>query len=405
MIRSGAIRIRVQLAADCEGRQQAFVRASSNGQVRVPESTIVFNHGEAEIDLPVVGISNAAVQTLDESWTWECRIPGADYTQIEVAYAGAVYDQYPVRLYFTAARSISACPRESFYHVACITGSATNAIEAERNVWTSFTRFQRGQVLTNAKGQRLGFWRDNKPGPHQPHYITRDARDLVTHTDSSCRGWAELLHEAFAIHGIESAVRAVRPKPSAVLPRLGLPTFQIPNEAGIRSVVRTVGILVKPFKWKPQQELSPFPFAPEECEINAGGFKWKIDNPVDTGATDWPEPDVTDLLRLGHASTQEGNRIGGMFGNHAVVLVQRDNRQSWYDPSFGFGPHESLLDYENTLLGRGEENHGGLFAIIGWKREMRVNPQTGATEEHNAGLLLGAAPPPPGAMLEAVDPG
>jgi hypothetical protein len=68
------------------------------------------------------------------------------------------------------------------------------------------------------------------------------------------------------------------------------------------------------------------------------------------------------------------------------------------------GPHTSLLEYENDLLGRGEENPGGLFSIIGWKRQMNHNPVTGQMEEISEGLLLGAAPAPPGPMLEALDP-
>jgi hypothetical protein len=169
--------------------------------------------------------------------------------------------------------------------------------------------------------------------------------------------------------------------------------------------MRTIGILAKPFKWKPQNELKPVPFTREEAEVNTARFLWKVDNPVDPAAFDWPEVDAIDLFRPGHTSPEEGQCVHGMFGNHAVVLVKHaDGAEAWYDPSFGLGPHRSLLDYENDLLGRGEEYPGGLFAIVGWKRELRTNPTTGVTEEHNAGLLLGAAPPPPGPVLEAVDP-
>ena len=56
-------------------------------------------------------------------------------------------------------------------------------------------------------------------------------------------------------------------------------------------------------------------------------------------------------------------------------------------------------------LGRGEENSGGLFAIVGWKRELVTDAATGKTEERSGGLLLGAAPPPPTPVLEACDPG
>jgi hypothetical protein len=169
--------------------------------------------------------------------------------------------------------------------------------------------------------------------------------------------------------------------------------------------MRTIGMLVKPFKWKPQAELASFPFTRDEAEFNAAKFLWKIDNPVDPGAFNWPAPDVEDGLRPGHTSPEERDQCRGMFGNHAVVLVKNaDGTESWYDPSFGFGPHRSLIDYENDLLGRGEADHGGLFAIIGWKKEHRTNPATGQVEEVNGGLLLGAAPPPPGPVLEACDP-
>ena len=98
-------------------------------------------------------------------------------------------------------------------------------------------------------------------------------------------------------------------------------------------------------------------------------------------------------MRPGHTAPGESETVRGIFGNHAVVLAKRpDGGEAWYDPSFGLGPHNSLLDYENDLLGRGEENPGGLFAIIGYKRQMNHNPVTGETQESSDGLLLGAAP-------------
>jgi len=262
-----------------------------------------------------------------------------------------------------------------------------------------------GRFVTNARGQRLGFWRDRKPGVGQGDVISRNADDLIRCTDSSCRGWAELLREALAIHGISAIVRAVQPKLSLVHPRLGLPMFLVPDGRGGQTVTRTVGILVKPFRWKPAAEISAFPFSAEQAVVNPGQFLWKIDNPVDPFTATWPQPDAEDLLRPGHTAPDEGVTVRGVFGNHAVVLVQRSaGAIAWYDPSFGLGPHNSLLEYENDLLGRGEENPGGLFAIIGWKRQLNHNPVTGQMEEFSDGLLLGAAPAPPGPLLEALDP-
>lgn len=404
VISAQSIRVRAGFTAAWENGR-AFVRAFAGGQERVRETAVTFTDGSAEADLPVVGISTAVVGVVQENWTWECRVEGGDFHAIEFAWAGVVIETVPVRIYLTAGRTLSQCSRESFLHVATTLPGAKDARHAERDVWRHFTAFRRGKFLTNARGQRLGFWRECKPGVGQAEFISRNAQDLVQSTDSSCRGWAELFREALAAHGISASVRAVRPRLSAVHPRLGLPTFLIPDGAGGKALTRTIGILVKPFKWKPQNALSPIHFARDDAELNAGRFLWKVDNPVDPLAYNWPDPDAIDLLRPGHTSPQEGHRVHGMFGNHAVVLVKRsDGAEAWYDPSFGFGPHASLLDYENDLLGRGEENHGGLFAIVGWKREERKNPVTGVIEEHNAGLLLGAAPPPPGPMLEAVDP-
>jgi hypothetical protein len=369
------------------------------------ESSVDFRGGQAVVDLPLVGISTHIVQTVDELWTWECRLEGSDFAPIEAHYGGSAIDAFPIRLYFTAGRPINALPRESFYHVACAVSGATNPMQAQRDVWAHFTAFRMGRFVTNARGQRLGFWRDRKPGVGQQDVISRNADDLVRCTDSSCRGWAELLREALAVHGIEARVRAVQPKLSLVHPRLGLPIFNIPDGRGGRAVTRTVGILVKPFRWKPAQEISPFPFKGEQAVVNPGRFLWKIDNPVDPYTARWPQADAEDLLRAGHTAPGEGETVRGVFGNHAVVLVQHPGGgQAWYDPSFGLGPHNSLLEYENDLLGRGEENPGGLFAIIGWKRQTNHNPVTGQMDEFNEGLLLGAAPAPPGPLLEALDP-
>jgi len=400
-----SIHVRAELATDVDGRVRAFVRAFAGGQERVGEYAVTFDNGLASIDLPVTGISAAMVGTLDESWRWECRLEGGDFVPIGYPFGEDTIDEFPVRLYFTAGRTISACPRESFYQVACAVPGARDQQQVERDIWRHFTAFHRGRFVCNANGRRLGFWRESKPGMDNAAFIARDARDLVMHADSSCRGWAELFREALAAHGIASTVRAVRPKLSAVHPRLGLPSFLAPDGRGGNMVLRTIGILVKPFKWTPQNQLAPFPFTREQAEFNVARFQWKIENPADPAAFDWPQADVQDMMRPGHTSTDERDTVGGMFGNHAVVLVKHaDGSEAWYDPSFGFGPHASLLSYENEMLGRGEVNHGGLFAIVGWKRERRLNPATGQVEDVNAGLLLGAAPPPPGPVLEAVDP-
>jgi hypothetical protein len=404
-IGSGKIQIRARLAIDIDSACRGFVRAWAGKQLRVVETAVDFRDGQAEVDLPVTGIPTHTVQTVDELWTWECRVEGSDYSPIEIRYGGSTIDAFPIRLYFTAGVPINALPRESFYHVACAAAGATNPMQAERDVWAHFTAFRMGRFVTNARGQRLGFWRDRKPGVGQADVISRTADDLIRLTDSSCRGWAELFREALAIHGISSIVRAVQPKLSLVHPRLGLPMFLVPDGRGGNTVTRTVGILVKPFRWKPAEEISPFPFSAEQAVVNPGRFLWKIDNPVDPFTAHWPQPDAEDLLRSGHTAPDEGDSVRGVFGNHAVVLVQRPGGvMAWYDPSFGLGPHNSLLDYENDLLGRGEENPGGLFAIIGWKRQVNHNPVTGQMQESSDGLLLGAAPAPPGPVLEALDP-
>jgi len=405
VIGMGAIHICARLAIDQTANCRGFVRARCGQQLRVAESLVDFQAGQAQVDLPLVGISTHVVQTIDELWTWECRLEGSDFAPIEVRYGGSVIDTFPIRLYFTASRPINAVPRESFYHVACAVSGATNPMQTQRDVWAHFTAFRMGRFVTNARGQRLGFWRDRKPGVGQQDVITRNADDLIRYTDSSCRGWAELLREALAVHGIDSRVRAVQPKLSLVHPRLGLPMFHVPDGRGGRTLTRTVGILVKPFRWKPAEEISPFPFTSEQAVVNPGRFLWKIENPVDPFTARWPQPDAEDLLRGGHTAPGEGETVRGIFGNHAVVLVQHPGGgQAWYDPSFGMGPHSSLLEYENDLLGRGEENPGGLFSIVGWKRQLNHNPVTGQIEEFCEGLLLGAAPAPPGPVLEALDP-
>jgi hypothetical protein len=272
VIGMGAIHIRARLAIDQAANCRGFVRARCGQQLRVAESSVDFQAGQAEVDLPLVGISTHVVQTIDELWTWECRLEGSDFAPIEVRYGGSVIDAFPIRLYFTASRPINVVPRESFYHVACAVSGATNPMQAERDVWAHFTAFRMGRFVTNARGQRLGFWRDRKPGVGQQDVITRNADDLIRCTDSSCRGWAELLREALAVHGINARVRAVQPKLSLVHPRLGLPMFHVPDGRGGRTLTRTVGILVKPFRWKPAEKLSPFPFTGEQAVVNPGAI-------------------------------------------------------------------------------------------------------------------------------------
>ncbi len=399
-IGSRPIRVRSEWVSDSPRQARVFVRASAGKMTRVREQAVQFVGGRAIIDLPVLGLATQVVGTLDEEWLWEVRAQGEPFTPVQHSNFLKANGLVPVRLYFVAGKPVRSARHESYYHVACAIPGAATAVEAERTVWAHFTGHRQGRPVVNARGQRLGFWRDRSVGHGNNDYIGRKAFELVTETDGSCRSWAELFREALAVHGIDSVIRVVRPRASAVHPKLGLPTFNVPTVGGGSSIIRTVGVLVKPFKWKPAGERSPFRFDRTQYVVNNARFAWKLNNVVDPDAIRWPDADLHDMTRSSHDSRE----ARGLFGNHAVVVVQRDGQEFWYDPSFGFGPHPSLLEYENELFGRGEENPGGLFSIVGWKKETHVNPVTGLTEERNGGILLGAAPAPAGPILEAVDP-
>ena len=145
-IGSSVIRIRIRLAIDFDGSCRGFVRARAGQQARVPETTIDFTDGQAEVDLPLIGISTHTVQTVDELWTWECRLEGSDFEPISIHYAGSMIDAFPIRLYFTAGRPINALPRESFYHVACAASGATNPMQAQRAMSGAFHSVSYGAI-------------------------------------------------------------------------------------------------------------------------------------------------------------------------------------------------------------------------------------------------------------------
>ncbi len=149
--------------------------------------------------------------------------------------------------------------------------------------------------------------------------------------------------------------------------------------------LRGAGLLVKGFVWG-EPTIGDGPSDQEGDVVAPGAFRWKLNMRRDERCAIWNRPDVARLVGTGHMGRRDG-----MFSEHAVVAVQRDGRDIVYDPTFGLGPHESLAAYQRDLMGDGQEDAGGVCAIVGYRPVMAKDPATGRmVPVAIKGLLIGA---------------
>ena len=363
--------------------RSCILRAHCKGIERVAPQHVSFNAaGEAEVELTAV-FPRHRIGTMDEEWTWEFRVIEALNDSLpKYESLGTV----PVRLYITVAPPINAHPRESFFHLAC--ADSADRCTIEQSIWRRITGFRSAQPVTNARHEQLTFWREFSPGHSSDAYIRRDAQALVTETDSSCLGWADLFAEALAIHGIRSTVAGVKVDQASIVERFRVPTFDLPDGRGNLKTCSEVGLLIKPFHW--QFANSDCPPPEDGWSLNAGDFNHSIHHPAPYCSPTWRREEA---VPLGTLCPSVSGTLPGFFANHAIVIIADENGSRIYDPAFAFGPHETLESYENELLGRGQPNSGGLFAVVGWQLDPTANPP------RVRNTILGAMPVPPYPIL------
>lgn len=380
---SAGAHLRLSLHRTSGEARSCILRAHCNGIERVAPQHVSFNvAGEAELELNAL-FPRHRIGTIDEDWTWEFRVIEALNDSLpEYESLGTV----PVRLYITASAPVNAQPRESFYHLAC--SAPADRCTIEQAIWRRITGFQYGHSATNARHEPLTFWREFSPGRSTDAYIRRDAQALITATDSSCLGWADLFAEALAIHGIHSTVAGVKVDQASIAQRFRVPSFDIPDGRGNLQTVSEVGLLVKPFHW---QFANADGTPPDDgWNLDAGDFAHSIHHPAPHCSPAWR---AEEAAPLGTPCPSESGTLPGFFANHAIVIVADENGSRIYDPAFAFGPHDSLESYEDELLGRGQPDSGGLFAVVGWQLDPTANPP------RVRNTILGAMPVPPGPIL------
>jgi hypothetical protein len=399
-----SIRLRLALRCQPSPGQRLRIRARAGHTIRVPESLIpVRADGSALAHLDVIDLPSWQVGCVNELWTWEYRLSDpAAWLPVQFQKADSASSSVPVRIYFTAAVPTSLLPRQSFYHIACAIPGATYGREAQAGVWRHISNFHAGLGVTNARGQRLAYWGQVQPMQAALPYINRDAHGLIRAGDSSCLGWADLLRQCFAIHGIHSAVRVIIPQ---LDPASGLrvPSFTVPTASGPEQV-SGVAIVARSNRWSSRPGLSPGQGQCPGDVIDTGGFNWRYNLESNPSFIGWPQSDVEELGRSSHNLPPGATMPLGAFLNHAVVRVKGSEGELWYDPSYGLGPFASLADYEDALLGRETQTPGGFYAVVGYRLWSRTNPATGQAEPILAGLFAGAAPAPPGRHFRDVDP-
>jgi hypothetical protein len=396
------IHARIWLTSDSKAAgQSGFIRAKCRNEIRIPETAVHFaDDGTADAELSVRGIPADRVRTVQEEWTWEYR-PNRWFSDYQ-SNGGSVRDaRVQVCIYFAAADPINCCPRESFYHVACARGGATDARQAEASVWSYFGDFTPGAAITNAAGKRLTYWQSYTPSDDFKQYIGRDAQALVTTTDSSCCGWANLLHEALAIHGIKSTVMGLRLRDDAsTLPKI--PVLNVPDGVGGRKDLHGLAFIPRGFHWDGTDHAGCSKAEADEYLLEPGDFRWTFNAPARCKCIDWQHPGIQNEGRPSHGNTIDA---AGPFDTHAVLRIREGQTERWYDPSYGIGPRSSLADYEADFFGKGRPDCGGLIAIVGVKLRQAIDANTGRCNSVGVeGELLGAVPVPAnGQLFDAVE--
>jgi hypothetical protein len=402
-----SVRVRLWLEGSGAG---VWVRATGRNAMQPIRETFVRlgTDGTAIADLTIADISWDHVQVIDDVWTFELRSVAADREDETIATPAAEVARIsvPIRAYVTAGRPINAVPRESFYYAACAVAGARTRREAQQNIWSYFASFHHGSFVTNARGQRMMFWRDHTPGAVDQAYLDRPAQGLVTACDSSCYGWADLLKEAMEIHGIKASVKAILPDPSRLAQLAKVPLFMVPNGRGGTQPLQMLGLLVRSFRWSATDAVHP-PSANEPgWSVNVGDFRWTVNGPKDQWCVQWAQPDAADVGRATQPRGSNGQPVSGFFSNHAAVMVESsDGTQTWYDPTFGLGPHSSLESYERDLLGKDTPTRGGLYALTACRVQMTPGVNGTPDQVGLSAIAFGAMPAPDAPVLAAVEPG
>ena len=377
--------IRVLLRGLAPRQRSLQIRARSAGALRVPETRLMVGPGAVmDLELPVVGLPSDQVRTLRETWVWECRTaPRGDFLP-----CGG--QNVEICIYVTAGEPLSALPLESYYHVACAAPAKT-AAEAEQAVWSKCAATASAPTSPMPPANPSPSGSPTTPSDSAPWSTPPAApRTSSAPGTASCKGWSDLFREALAIHGIRASFGSSRPIPMP--PVCASPSCSHRTAKAARSPSAASGCWSKASSGAIPRSTPPRPTHPATSsppEASPGNSTCAATNAAPSGAA----RNVARMVGMGHLGRREG-----MFSEHAVVAVQRDGRDIIYDPTFGLGPHESLPAYQRNLMGDGEEDVGGLCAIVGYRPALAPDPATGRPRP-SASRLCSSALPESGSQL------
>src|SRR5262249_55202679 len=152
--------------------------------------------------------------------------------------------------------------------------------------------------ITNVRGETLTMWRTQRPSQGTHEYTSRSGQTLVAEKDASCNGWAHLLTEVFAIHGIRSTIRLVSVDAEKVGAKA--PVFHVQTRVGGAVTLSHVGLVIGECEWAAQGSLKAgMQVGPDDMQ-DAGEFLWKLNVPEDPSAVVWADPDLRRLSQPGH---------------------------------------------------------------------------------------------------------
>lgn len=278
------------------------IQATGPGGIAVPETAATVSGDE--VTMPLTEASAALVNTIklydkkDDAKAfklkWQVKIGNSDWLDIGTTKH---------TVYVILSTEAPYLYLESLFDIACRTADGKTAPgEIVAAIWSRFSSRKITKVEDNDESY-LTF-----QTPMNSGIVTASA--LLSVGNGQCGAWGDLFLNALKLHGIDS-------QNHQILPTIPGPAFFGETSETAHNyefkVIPGGGIATPRWDW---QQIDQFGFPTQMT----GGPPWQgVDNPQ-----------------------------SGRWEDHALVYVPVTS--SWYDPSFGTGPYQNILEWEDAMV-------------------------------------------------------
>lgn len=231
-------------------------------------------------------------------------------------------------------------PLESYYYIAC---EAAEGEEISTSIaWKLRARFttsaRGGAPITNARRQRLGFWR---PDGHQ------HSDELIREGSGECSAWASLFNHCLLIQGLKQMTA-----PTKVV-KVNLDAFSS-TPVGMKIIQMAVPV----YNWGQPTQTEPW-----EYTYNVRNLPRNI-----VGYADWPKPPPLPECSYESCLAHDNPNARSEWTHHCIAVMRPfAGREYFFDASYGNNSVaaglESVQEFETDMFTRAGAIVGG-FSVL-----------------------------------------